>query len=60
MPFTGIKPSPEILLLLKHTHCLPRMELLTYSNVSQRNNLIKLKHYDEIGKRTHDSQIGQA
>ena len=32
--------------------------LQLFNNVSsQRNNLIKLKHYYETKKRTHDSQI---
>ena len=35
--------------------------LPNYCNVSsQRNNLIKLTHYDYIKKRAHDSQIVQA
>ena len=33
----------------------------SYCNVSsQRNNLIKLTHYDETKKRSHDSQIVRA
>ena len=56
MHFTGTKSSPYILLLLKHKNCLARILFLQRILTEK----IKLNHYDETTKRTHDSQIVRA
>ena len=58
MHFTGTKTSPLILLLFKHKNLKLALRLPNNFNVSAwKNNLIKLTHYDETMKMTHDSQI---
>ena len=48
----------QILLLMKHTHFKLAWRLPNFCNVSsQRNNLVKLTHYDETQKMAHESQI---